>query len=144
MNGLRDATGAHQVGWKSRTVDDDETAGQQHGKEGQTGIEVQCRAELGMQLHGETVTADKKLSRCRETARCFMSLIISQVTDFEMTFLSMAYEKSLLVFHCNYVCMYFVPFLRYSALNNDETLKSGLVVAQGHEMAPFDRPHTTY
>jgi len=46
MNGLRqlrDATGGHQVGWKSPTVDDDETA------EGQTGIEVQCRAELGTQ-----------------------------------------------------------------------------------------------
>ena len=44
MNGLRqlrDATGAHQVGWKSPTVDDDETASQQHGEEGRTGIEVQ-------------------------------------------------------------------------------------------------------
>jgi len=32
MNGLqqlRDATGGHQVGWKSPTVDDDETANQQ-------------------------------------------------------------------------------------------------------------------
>ena len=51
MNGLRqlrDATGGHQVGWKSPTVDD-ETAGQQRGEEGQTGIEVQCRAELGIQ-----------------------------------------------------------------------------------------------
>ena len=50
MNGLRqlrDATGGHQVGWKSPTVDD-ETAGQQRGEEGQTGIEVQCRAELGI------------------------------------------------------------------------------------------------
>ena len=45
MNGLRqlrDATGGHQVGWKSPTVDDDETASQQRGEEGQTGIEVQC------------------------------------------------------------------------------------------------------
>jgi len=36
MNGLRqlrDATGGHQVGWKSPTVDDDETASQQHGEE---------------------------------------------------------------------------------------------------------------
>ena len=52
MNGLRqlrDATGEHQVGWKSLTVDDDETASQQHGEESQTGIEVQCRAELGIQ-----------------------------------------------------------------------------------------------
>jgi len=52
MNGLRqlrDATGGHQVGWKSPTVDDDETASQQRGVEGQTGIEVQCRAELGIQ-----------------------------------------------------------------------------------------------
>jgi len=52
MNGLRqlrDATGGHQVGWKSPTVDDDETASQQHGEEGQTDIEVQCRAELGVQ-----------------------------------------------------------------------------------------------
>ena len=50
MNGLqqlRDATGAHQVGWRSPTVDDNETATQQCGEEGQTGIEVQCRAELG-------------------------------------------------------------------------------------------------
>jgi len=52
MNGLRqlrDATGGHQVGWKSPTVDDDETASQQRGEEGRTGIEVQCRAELGIQ-----------------------------------------------------------------------------------------------
>ena len=52
MNGLRqlrDATGGHQVGWKSPTVDDDETASQQRGVEGQTGIEVQCRAELNIQ-----------------------------------------------------------------------------------------------
>jgi len=52
MNGLRqlrDATGAHQVGWRSPTVDDNETASQQHGEESQTGIEVQCRAELGIQ-----------------------------------------------------------------------------------------------
>jgi len=51
MNGLRqlrDATGEHQVGWRSPTVDD-ETASQQHGEESQTGIEVQCRAELGIQ-----------------------------------------------------------------------------------------------
>ena len=46
---LRDATGAHQVGWRSPTVDDNETASQQHGEESQTGIEVQCRAELGIQ-----------------------------------------------------------------------------------------------
>ena len=40
MNGLRqlrDATGGHQVGLKSPTIDDDETASQQSG-EGQTGI----------------------------------------------------------------------------------------------------------
>jgi len=52
MNGLRqlrDETGGHQVGWKSPTVDDDETANQQRGEEGQTGIEVQFRAELGIQ-----------------------------------------------------------------------------------------------
>ena len=52
MNGLRqlrDATGEHQVGWRSPTVDDNETASQQHGEESQTGIEVQCRAELGKQ-----------------------------------------------------------------------------------------------
>jgi len=52
MNGLRqlrDATGGHQVGWKSPTVDDDETASQQCGEEVQTGIEVQCRAELSIQ-----------------------------------------------------------------------------------------------
>jgi len=30
-------------------IDDDETASQQRGEEGQTGIEVQCRAELGIQ-----------------------------------------------------------------------------------------------
>jgi len=46
---LRDATGGRLVGWKSPTVDDDETASQQRGKEGQTGIEVQCLAELGIQ-----------------------------------------------------------------------------------------------
>ena len=52
MNGLRqlqDATDGRQVGWKSPTVDDDKTASQQRGEEGQTGIEVQCRAELGIQ-----------------------------------------------------------------------------------------------
>ena len=46
MNGLRqlrDATGAHQVGWRSPTVDDNETASQQHGEKSQTGIEVQCK-----------------------------------------------------------------------------------------------------
>jgi len=36
----------------------------------------------------------------------------------------------LLVFHCNYVCL--VPFLRYTASNNDMTLKYGLEVIQGH------------
>jgi len=61
MNGLRqlrDAMGAHQVGWKSPTVDD-ETASQQHGEESQTGIEVQCRAELARY----TRTASLKLMR---------------------------------------------------------------------------------
>ena len=41
MNGLRqlrDVTGAHQVGWRSPTVDDDETASQQHGEESQTAL----------------------------------------------------------------------------------------------------------
>jgi len=38
--------------------------------------------------------------------------------------------KSLLV--CQYNCLYLVPFLRYSALNNDVTLKTGLGVVQGH------------
>jgi len=28
--------------------------------------------------------------------------------------------------HCNYMYVYLVPFLRYSALNNGVTLKSGL------------------
>jgi len=52
MNGLRqlrDATGAHKVGWRSPTVDDNETASQQHGEESQTGIEEQYRAEIGIQ-----------------------------------------------------------------------------------------------
>ena len=52
MNGLRQlryATGGRQVGWKSPTADDGETASQQRGEEGQTGIEVQCLAELGIQ-----------------------------------------------------------------------------------------------
>ena len=44
-----DATGGHQVGWKSPTVNDDEAVSQQRGEESQTGIEVQCRAELGTQ-----------------------------------------------------------------------------------------------
>ena len=62
MNGLRqlrDATGEHQVGWRSPTVDDNETASQQHGEESQTGIEVQCRAELGIQ--GPQWTSDLDL-----------------------------------------------------------------------------------
>jgi len=56
--------------------------------------------------------------------------------------------KSLLVFHCNchchncpyfivivvhFICLYLVPFLRYSASNNGVTLKSGtLRVLHGH------------
>ena len=44
--------------------------------------------------------------------------------------------KSLLVFHCDYVTMSVSrtlgQFLRYSALNNGVTLKSGLEVGQGH------------
>jgi len=58
MNGLRqlrDVTGAHQVGWRSPTVNDNETASQQHGEESRTGIEVQCRAELGIQALSCTV-----------------------------------------------------------------------------------------
>ena len=35
-----------------------------------------------------------------------------------------------LVFRCNYIAL--VPFLRYSALNNGVTLKSGLGVTEGH------------
>jgi len=35
------------------------------------------------------------------------------------------------VFRCN-LCLYLVPFLRYSALNNGMTLKSGFGVVQGH------------
>jgi len=49
MNGLRqwrDATGGHQVGWKSPTIYDGETASQQRGEEGQTGIEVQCNNDV--------------------------------------------------------------------------------------------------
>jgi len=30
------------------------------------------------------------------------------------------------------LCLYLVPFVRYSALNNGVTLKSGLEVIQGH------------
>jgi len=44
MNGLRqlrDATGGRQVCWKSPTVDDDESASQQRGGEGQAVIKVQ-------------------------------------------------------------------------------------------------------
>jgi len=49
MNGLRQLRDATGVGWRSPTVDDNETASQQHGEESQTSIEVQCRAELGVQ-----------------------------------------------------------------------------------------------
>ena len=38
--------------------------------------------------------------------------------------------KSLLAFRCIY--LYLVPFLRYSALNNDVTLKTGLGIVQRH------------
>jgi len=49
-------------------------------------------------------------------------------TSFEMTPLSR--RKSLWVFRCN--CLYLVPFLRQSVLNNGVTLKSGLEVTEGH------------
>jgi len=45
----RSPTVTRRDGRTSSWLDDDETAGQQRGKEGQTGIEVQCRAELGIQ-----------------------------------------------------------------------------------------------
>jgi len=40
-----------------------------------------------------------------------------------------------------YLCLRFVPFVRYSASNNGVTSKSWLVVVQGHENGA--RPHTT-
>ena len=40
--------------------------------------------------------------------------------------------KFLLVFSCDYMCLYLVPFLRYSASNFGVTLKSGLEVTQVH------------
>ena len=67
----------------------------------------------------------KKLSCRRETARCFVSLNMSLSHSRSLPWEG---RKSLLVFHCQNV----IPFLRYSALNNGMTLKSGIGVVQGH------------
>jgi len=49
-------------------------------------------------------------------------------------------SKSLLAFHCNYVCILIIiiiiiillSFVKFSASNNDLSLKPGLEVTQGH------------
>ena len=73
MNGLRqlrDVTGGHQVGWKSLTVGDDETASQQRGEEGQTGIEVQVQCQHGL-IHRAGKSSTYMLLRGHHmTARC--------------------------------------------------------------------------
>jgi len=42
------------------------------------------------------------------------------------------------------LCLYVVPFLRYSALNHGVTLKWVWVRSGSLKMTPFDRPFTTY
>jgi len=70
-------------------------------------------------------------------ARCFVSLniLLSYLRSFEMTPLS---RTCVIPYQSSTVTIYFylVPFLRYPALNNGVTLKSGLG-------APFDRSHTS-
>jgi len=74
-----------------------------------------------------------KLSCCRETARRFLSLNIS-----------LSHSRSLKVIRNDNLeygvsvpisiplCLYLVPFLRYSASNNGVTLKSEVAVVHGH------------
>ena len=74
---------------------------------------------------------DKKFSRRRKTARRFVSLniLLSHSRSFEMTLLSRACVISISI--PLKLCLYLVPFLRYSASKNSVTLKTGLGVDQG-------------
>jgi len=64
----------------------------------------------------------KKFSSRRETARCYMSLKVTEghSRSFETTHLCRACISR---FHCNY--LYLVPFPKYSVSNNGVTLKYG-------------------
>ena len=42
------------------------------------------------------------------------------------------------------LCLYLVPFLRYSASENGVTKNGGRGRSRSLEMAPFDRPYATY
>jgi len=42
------------------------------------------------------------------------------------------------------LCLYLVPFLRYSASKNGVTLNCGRGRSRTLEIAPFDRPYTTF
>ena len=66
-------------------------------------------------LASRTTWLYKKLGYRRETARRFVSLniLLTHSRSFEMTLLSRACFKSLLVFHWNYVCM-----LNYVCMSN--------------------------
>jgi len=71
---------------------------------------------------------ETRISAVAETARCFVSLNISlKVTGNDIL------GKGLSPYYISSsICRYLVPFLRYSALNNDVTLKSELEVTQRH------------
>ena len=75
---------------------------------------------------------NKKLSSRTETARRFVSLniLLSHSRSFEMTLLSKACVSPISI--PLQLCLYVVPFLRYTASKNGVTLNPGVGVVQDH------------
>jgi len=78
------------------------------------------------------LSQNKKLSCRRETVRRFVSLdiLLSHSRSLEMALLSKACVSPIRI--PLQLCLYVVPFLRYSASKNGVTLNPGVGVVQGH------------
>ena len=91
------------------------------------------------------VIKDRQLSCCRETARCFVSLNISlrhrrSLKVIRNKTLEWGVCKSLLVFHCNYVCISY----HFWDIHCQIMAWPWNLCSRSLKMAPFDRSHTTF
>ena len=85
-------------------------------------------------------------SALAETVWCFMPLniLLSHSMSFKITPLSSEYVSPIEHFIELKLCLYLVPFLRYSASNNGTTLSGAKGHSRSLKMVQFDRSYMTY
>jgi len=89
---------------------------------------------------------NNKLSCRTQTARCFVSLniLLGHSRSFEMTLLSRACVSPVPISISLKLCVYVVPFLRYSASKTAWPWNRGRSRSRLLKLAPFDRSYTTF